>query len=212
MNKKINWRRILLAILLVLVVYILITRFTGGSVTPPSTQGQTEASWSLVDPTGSGESQVQTEPQTQPQTSQAATQPQTTQAPTQPQTTEAAIAEDGRYSSKEDVALYLHTYGHLPSNFITKEQARALGWSGGSVEKYKDGAAIGGDNFGNREGSLPKASGRKYRECDIDTHGSNSRGAKRLIYSNDGLFFYTADHYESFVEIQVTQEGEILWK
>ena len=120
--------------------------------------------------------------------------------------------KDAFYYDVDHVVLYLYYYGELPSNFITKEQARALGWSGGSVEKYKDGAAIGGDNFGNREGSLPKASGRKYRECDIDTHGSNSRGPKRLIYSNDGLFFYTADHYESFVEIQVTQEGEILWK
>ena len=43
-----------------------------------------------------------------------------------------AIDEDGVYTTKDDVALYLHTYGHLPSNFITKKEAEKLGWSGGS--------------------------------------------------------------------------------
>ena len=124
-----------------------------------------------------------------------------TAAPTEPPTeapTEPPIDENGWYYSKEDVSLYLYTYGHLPSNFITKNQARALGWSGGSVERYKEGAAIGGDSFGNREGILPKASGRKYYECDIDTNGKSSRGAKRIVFSNDGLIYYTDDHYETF--------------
>ena len=102
------------------------------------------------------------------------------------------------YYSKDDVALYIYTYGKLPDNFITKSEAQDLGWSGGSVEKYKKGAAIGGDKFGNYEGLLPKKSGRKYYECDIDTKGKNSRGAKRIIFSNDGLIYYTSDHYESF--------------
>ena len=44
-----------------------------------------------------------------------------------------AIDEDGVYTTKDDVALYLHTYGHLPSNFITKKEAEKLGWSGGSL-------------------------------------------------------------------------------
>ena len=129
------------------------------------------------------------------------TPPPTTQAPTEPPTeapTEPPIDEDGWYYSKEDVALYLHTYGKLPGNFLTKNQARALGWSGGSVERYKQGAAIGGDNFGNREGLLPNASGRRYFECDIDTLGKSSRGAKRIVFSNDGLIYYTDDHYASF--------------
>ena len=101
-------------------------------------------------------------------------------------------------STKEDVALYIHLDGELPLNFMTKKQARDLGWEGGSVERYKNGAAIGGDKFGNYEGLLPKKSGRKYYECDIDTNGKNSRGAKRIIFSNDGLIYYTDDHYESF--------------
>lgn len=111
---------------------------------------------------------------------------------------EAAIPEDGAYTSKEDVALYLHTYGHLPDNFITKKEAQALGWEGGSLEPYAPGMCIGGSSFGNFEGLLPEADGRSYQECDIDTLGTDSRGAKRLVYSNDGLIYYTDDHYESF--------------
>ena len=111
------------------------------------------------------------------------------------------IPEDGWYYSAEDVSLYLHTYGHLPENFITKDEARDLGWEGGSVEDYAPGFAIGGDKFGNREGLLPKADGRQYFECDIDTDGRSSRGAKRIVYSNDGLIFYTDDHYESFTQL-----------
>ena len=120
------------------------------------------------------------------------------EAPAATATPEPAIEEDGWYYSKDDVALYIYTYGKLPENFITKNEARDLGWEGGSVERYKKGAAIGGDKFGNYEGLLPKKSGRKYYECDIDTKGKNSRGAKRIIFSNDGLIYYTDDHYESF--------------
>lgn len=120
------------------------------------------------------------------------------EGPTQEPSQEPAVDEDGTYSSKEDVALYIFTYGHLPSNYITKNEARDLGWEGGSLEPYAPGMSIGGDHFGNYEGLLPKAQGRTYTECDIDTTGANSRGAKRIIFSNDGLIYYTDDHYESF--------------
>lgn len=106
--------------------------------------------------------------------------------------------EHGSYTSREDVAAYLIAYGHLPENFITKKDARALGWEGGSLEDFAPGKCIGGDFFGNYEGLLPSAKGRKYTECDIDTLGRRSRGSKRLIFSNDGLIYYTEDHYESF--------------
>ena len=124
---------------------------------------------------------------------------ETEPAQTEPEETEALLDPDGWYYSAEEVALYLVTYGELPGNFITKNEARDLGWEGGSVQKYLEGAAIGGDKFGNREGILPKASGRQYYECDIDTDGKNSRGAKRIVFSNDGLIYYTEDHYESFI-------------
>lgn len=107
----------------------------------------------------------------------------------------AALDEDGTYNSAEDVSLYLYTFGRLPDNYITKAEARALGWTGGSVEKYAPGRAIGGDRFGNREGALPEGT---YHECDIDTLGENSRGAKRLVYADDGRIYYTEDHYETF--------------
>lgn len=122
---------------------------------------------------------------------------QTAEPPTDesPQNT---VAEDGTYDGKDEVALYIHTYGHLPDNYITKKEARALGWSGGSVEDYAPGKCIGGDYFGNYEGLLPEKDGRSYTECDIDTLGESGRGAKRIIFSNDGLIYYTDDHYESF--------------
>ena len=114
------------------------------------------------------------------------------------------------YYDVVNVVLYLETYGELPPNYITKDEARDLGWSGGSVEKYMEGAAIGGDRFGNHEGLLPTAKGRSYTECDIDTDGYGSRGARRLIFSNDGLYFYTVDHYESFKEVTV-EGGKVTW-
>ena len=110
-----------------------------------------------------------------------------------------AINENGTYTSKEDVAAYLNEYGHLPSNFITKKQAKKLGWvsSEGNLGKVAPGKSIGGDYFGNYEGNLPEAKGRDYYECDIDSTGGY-RGAKRIVFSNDGLIYYTEDHYETF--------------
>lgn len=109
------------------------------------------------------------------------------------------VSEDGWYSSKDEVALYLYLYGRLPDNYITKREAEDLGWTGGSVERWAgEGMAIGGGRFGNYEGLLPDAPGRTYAECDIDTVGTSSRGAKRIVFSNDGLIYYTEDHYESF--------------
>ena len=135
-----------------------------------------------------------------PETAAPASQAPESAPPAQSQEPEApAVSEDGRYSSKEDVALYIHLYGHLPGNYLTKREAEALGWSGGSVERYAgEGAAIGGSRFGNYEGLLPEKEGRTYTECDIDTVGRSSRGPKRIVFSNDGLVYYTGDHYESF--------------
>ena len=105
---------------------------------------------------------------------------------------------DGIYTTKEDVALYILTYECLPDNFMTKQEARELGWEGGGLEEYAPGMCIGGDKFGNYEGLLPDADSRTWTECDIDTLGADSRGAKRIVFSNDGLIYYTDDHYESF--------------
>lgn len=108
------------------------------------------------------------------------------------------IDEDGSYTTKEDVALYIHTYGKLPHNFMTKKEAQKLGWSGGSLEPYAPGMCIGGNYFGNYEGLLPDGN---YKECDIDTLGKKSRGSKRIIYSDDGRIYYTGDHYKTFEQL-----------
>ena len=110
-----------------------------------------------------------------------------------------ALSEDGTYTSKEDVSAYLNEYGHLPSNFITKKEAKKLGWvsSEGNLSEVAPGMSIGGDYFGNYEDILPEVDGREYHECDIDFDGTY-RNAKRIVYSNDGLIYYTEDHYESF--------------
>ena len=110
----------------------------------------------------------------------------------------ASVDENGTYYNAKDVALYIHTYNKLPSNYITKKEAKALGWSGGSLEEYAPGKCIGGDRYGNYEGLLPEKKGRSYTECDIDTLGKSSRGAKRIVFSNDGLIYYTKDHYKTF--------------
>ena len=109
------------------------------------------------------------------------------------------IKEDERYTSKEDVSLYLNTYDKLPSNYIKKKEAMALGWesSKGNLWDVTDEMSIGGDYFGNKEKRLPVKSGRKYSECDINYNGKY-RGPERLVYSNDGLIYYTGNHYDSF--------------
>jgi len=112
------------------------------------------------------------------------------------------IDEDGWYDTLEDVAEYIHTYGRLPDNFITKNEARDLGWvsSEGNLWDVAYGMSIGGDKFGNREGLLPDAEGRVWYECDINYQGG-FRGSERIVFSNDGLVYYTSDHYESFDQI-----------
>ncbi|MDO4475427.1 MAG: ribonuclease domain-containing protein [Lachnospiraceae bacterium] len=112
------------------------------------------------------------------------------------------IDEDGEYTSKDEVAAYIFMFDCLPSNFITKNEAKELGWvsSEGNLWKVAPGKSIGGDRFGNYEGTLPEKKGRRYTECDIDTDGSY-RGSKRIVFSNDGLVFYTEDHYETFEQL-----------
>lgn len=115
-----------------------------------------------------------------------------------PEQSTMALNPLGSYTTKDDVALFIHLFNRLPQNFITKNEARALGWSGGNLQDIAPGKCIGGDRFGNYEGLLPKKQGRTYTECDIDTENASSRGAKRLVFSNDGLIYYTDDHYASF--------------
>lgn len=166
---------------------------TATAILPVGTPGAS------ADPAQSESGPIETAPPESeaPQPSPTETAPAQT-PPAEPAPTEELLAEDGSYTAKEDVALYIHLYGGLPCNFITKRDAQDLGWSGGSLEPYAPGMCIGGSRFGNYEGLLPKAEGRVYTECDIDTLGAESRGAKRIVFSNDGLIYYTEDHYASF--------------
>lgn len=136
----------------------------------------------------------------QAETDQGASAQEETAAPDE--AAAAAPDEHGSYTSAEDVALYLHTYGRLPDNFITKQEARELGWEAekGNLHEVAPGMSIGGDRFGNREGLLPDAPGRTWYECDINYAGGR-RGAERIVFSNDGLIFYTGDHYASYEQL-----------
>lgn len=111
-------------------------------------------------------------------------------------TVDVQIVEDGQYSSKDEVALYLITYHKLPSNYITKTKAKKAGWvqEKGNLWDVCKGCSIGGGPYNNSEGILPEDN---YYECDIDYEGGN-RNAKRLVYTKWGYVYYTDDHYKSF--------------
>jgi ribonuclease T1 len=89
----------------------------------------------------------------------------------------------------------------LPASYVSKSDAERLGWRpGADLCRVAPGRAIGGDNFGNRERQLPEAAGRRWREADLD-YPCGARGAKRLVWSSDGLIFVTVDHYATFVPV-----------
>lgn len=149
-----------------------------------------------TDPPRPSWNEQETEP---PQTLPPQTDPPETQPPeTDPPENKPSLDPNGSYTTKNDVALYIHLYGRLPNNFVTKNQAEDLyGWNGGSLSKY--GMCIGGDRFYNNEGRLP--SGYTYYECDIDTLYSSKRGAKRLVFTYSGIIYYTSDHYRTFTRL-----------
>ena len=194
-------RKLLLALALAAVLLFGLVAIKAGWISPPadvqlsSTNDGSSASTDPAQdpPVSDPDTDAVTEP-TDPVTEPAVD--PVTEPGTEPG--ETLLDEDGWYNSKDEVALYIHQYGKLPSNYITKKEAEALGWSGGSLEPYAPGKSIGGSYFGNYEELLPKAKGRSYTECDIDTAGKNSRGAKRIVFSNDGYIYYTGDHYETF--------------
>ena len=113
------------------------------------------------------------------------------------------LDEDGSYDTKDEVCAYLVQFRRLPSNYMTKKEARKEGWEGGALNRIIPGKCIGGDSFGNYEMALPEKDGREYHECDIDTLGQSKRGGRRIIYSGDDdneewNIYYTDDHYDTF--------------
>ena len=137
-----------------------------------------------------------------PNTEQASPASETTTSVT---TSEIAKWNQGVLKGPEEVAVVEHIveHGTLPDSYVTKSEARDLGWvaSEGNLHEVAPGKSIGGDRFMNREKELPNAPGRQYFEADLNYDGG-SRGAERLVYSSDGLIFITRDHYRSFEEVQ----------
>lgn len=181
MSKQNKKKLISLAILIVLAI---IAAALGLNDSPADVTDPTDTTGIIqTDPTGESLSTDETDPSD----------------PTQTTAPELYLDPDGSYNSPEDVALYIHLYGYLPRNYVTKSYASdVLGCSTSRVEDYWPDGAIGGDTFGNREGLLPSKAGRTWTECDVNTWGKYSRGAERIVFSNDGLVYYTKDHYASF--------------
>lgn len=120
---------------------------------------------------------------------------------------EAEVAAFARQVGLRDVDGFVETvaslrgHGRLPERYLTKDAAEDLGWHpGGDLCRVEHGRSIGGDRFGNREGRLPAGRGRSWREADLDFR-CGRRGAKRLLWSSDGLIFVTVDHYETFAAV-----------
>ena len=100
-----------------------------------------------------------------------------------------------------DTIVSLRQTGRLPARYVNKTQAERRGWRPGSdLCRSVPGGSIGGDRFNNRESALPEAARRSWREADLD-YACGPRGAKRLVWSNDGLYFVTVDHYRIFRQV-----------
>jgi ribonuclease T1 len=112
------------------------------------------------------------------------------------------IDKNGVFTKTDEVAAFIHIYNELPCNFITKQEALNLGWDSrkGNLWDVAYGKSIGGDVFSNYEGMLPEESDRIWYECDVNYNGG-FRNGERIVYSGDGLIYYTADHYNSFIQL-----------
>lgn len=166
--------------------------------TPPQT-AETELTETTLSETAQTEEAAAKTESSPPQTNKL--QPEEA-AVTEAEADKLSVDKEGSYTTPEDVAEYIHTFGTLPKNFITKSEAKNLGWdsSKGNLWDVAEGKSIGGDRFGNYEGLLPEADGRKYTECDVNYVGG-FRGGERLVFSNDGLIYYTNDHYQTFTRL-----------
>ncbi|WP_246012074.1 ribonuclease domain-containing protein [Hydromonas duriensis] len=67
-----------------------------------------------------------------------------------------------------------------------------------------------GQVFGNRERILPAQPRGYYHEYTVPTPGANNRGARRIVagggstgdVATGGEYYYTADHYRSFMRVK----------
>ncbi len=184
-------------------------------ITDTDTDGEGyDAAMSSTDADAGGDDSESDKPSSETTTTTTATTTTTKKTTTTTKWAGASVTYGEDYNTKDEVAAYLAFYGELPPNYITKSEARDWGWQStyNTVAEAAPGMSIGGDKFGNYEGILPEKKGRQYYECDIDYKKGN-RNAKRIVFSNDGLIFYTNDHYESFTEYDSeTGEWTKKWK
>lgn len=96
---------------------------------------------------------------------------------------------------------WLKYFGELPEYYITKNEAKTIGWrQGKSPANHSPGKMIMGGIYHNKNGHLPVAPGRIWYEADINYY-DGKRNGHRILWSNDGLIFVTYDHYLTFYEI-----------
>ena len=178
-------RLLLMAALAVIVIY------AGARFTQSSPQPVVSAPAATAQSVPGGLTLL-TEPPAESARPEAQEVPETPDAPV-----ETPPAEGGSYTEVEDVAYYLHTYGRLPDNYLTKSEAEDAGWVSykGNLWDVAYGTSIGGDRYGNYDGQLPR--GERYYEADVNYDGGY-RGEERIVYTEDGDIWYTSDHYESF--------------
>lgn len=68
---------------------------------------------------------------------------------------------------------------------------------GGPFPYRKDGSV-----FQNRENRLPVEGRGYYREYTVPTPGRRDRGARRIVAGQAGEYYYSQDHYRTFVRIK----------
>lgn len=106
-------------------------------------------------------------------------------------------------TQQDRVIYYIRQNQRLPDYYLTKRQARSLGWDARTANlcQVLPGRAIGGDRFFNREQQLPQNKHRIWYEADIN-YRCGRRQVDRLLYSNDGLIYITWDHYRYFIQME----------
>jgi ribonuclease T1 len=93
--------------------------------------------------------------------------------------------------------------GSAPLSSLPKQVAQTLALiehDGPFPYPRNDGAV-----FHNSEHVLPSEPEGYYREYTVPTPGSADRGARRVIAGKNGEFYYTANHYVSFVRVDTTR-------
>ena len=116
---------------------------------------------------------------------------------------EAILAGNATKKGVEGADWYLKYYKELPDYYISKNDAKALGWrhKKGNLSLVAPGKMVFGGIYYNENGKLPSAENRVWYEADIN-YSSGKRNEERILFSNDGLIFVTYNHYETFIEVK----------